>query len=499
MNKGGETLPRLLLFAMGVVAIARLATLAGYPLMDTTEARYAEIARKMAELGDWTTPWFDYGVPFWGKPPLSFWLTAGSFELFGVGEFAARVPHWLGGMLLAWLLWGWLARRSRREAAYAVALLLGSALYVVAAGAVTTDMALAVGVTLAMRGFWLGMHGTDAERVRERWFLFGGIAVGMLAKGPVALVLIGLPMLVWTVATRNLRLAWTALPWLRGGLAATVIVLPWYVLAELRTPGFLDYFLVGEHWLRFIVPGWKGDLYGTAHEFPRGTIWGFAFVALLPWSVLLPAAALRLRGAAPMEMRCADAQWRLYVLLWGLAPCLFFTLAGNILWTYVLPGLPGLATWAAGWLAQYSPQSVNRVLVAGLIVTLLGLTAFVANVQLGERGERNSAKELIAGYESRRSGDEGLVYLGKRPYSAAFYSFGKAEWVANSAQLARRLEQRPAFAAVDAGTSPGLPPALLRRLQHVRQYGRFDLFAPSRPPNEAIKSAVGNASEASGN
>lgn len=493
MNKGGQTLPRSLLFAMGVVALARLATLAGYPLMDTTEARYAEIARKMAELGDWTTPWLDYGVPFWGKPPLSFWLTAGSFELFGVGEFAARVPHWLGGMLLAWLLWGWLARRSRREAAYAVALLLGSALYVVAAGAVMTDMALAVGVTLAMRGFWLGMHGTDAERVRERWFLFGGIAVGMLAKGPVALVLTGIPIITWTLATRKLPFAWTALPWLRGGLAAAALVLPWYALAEFRTPGFLDYFLVGEHLLRFVVPGWNGDLYGTAHEFPRGSIWLFAFVAMLPWSLLLPAAALRLRSAALLESGCAERQRHLYLLLWGLAPCVFFTPAGNILWTYVLPGLPGLALWGAGWLARYPAQSVNRLLVAGLIVTLLGLTAFLGSVRIGGLAERNSAKELVAGYQSHRRGDEALLYVGKRPYSAAFYSFGKAEFVPDAAQLAQRLERGPVFVAIEAGTSPRLPTALLRRFERVRQYGRFDLLGPARPQNEAIQATVGAA------
>ena len=68
-------------------------------------------------------------------------------------------------------------------------------------------------------------------------------------------------------------------------------VLPWYGLAELRTPGFLEYFLVGEHWHRFTVPGWDGDRYGHAHVFARGTIWLFAALAALPWSLLIPAAA----------------------------------------------------------------------------------------------------------------------------------------------------------------------------------------------------------------
>ena len=75
---------RRLIFALIILLmIARLASMAILPLMDTTEARYAEIGRKMVELGDWVTPWNDYGSPFWGKPPLSFWLTAMSFKLLG--------------------------------------------------------------------------------------------------------------------------------------------------------------------------------------------------------------------------------------------------------------------------------------------------------------------------------------------------------------------------------------------------------------------------------
>src|SRR5665647_2501274 len=112
-----------LLWALAVLVAGRIATLGLYPLLDTTEARYAEIARKMVELNDWITPWFDYGVPFWGKPPLSFWMTAVSFTLFGINEFAARLPHFLGALLVAWLVWDWSTRRSRQEAWYSAALL----------------------------------------------------------------------------------------------------------------------------------------------------------------------------------------------------------------------------------------------------------------------------------------------------------------------------------------------------------------------------------------
>ena len=76
-------------------AVVRLATLPTYPLNDTTEARYAEIGRLMVVSDDWVTPRIELGTPFWGKPPLSFWLTALSFSLFGLSEFAARLPSLL--------------------------------------------------------------------------------------------------------------------------------------------------------------------------------------------------------------------------------------------------------------------------------------------------------------------------------------------------------------------------------------------------------------------
>lgn len=74
------------------------------PLMDKTEARYAEIARIMAETGNWITPQIDYGIPFWAKPPLSTWLSALSFNIFGVNEFTARFPYLLLTIVMIFLV-----------------------------------------------------------------------------------------------------------------------------------------------------------------------------------------------------------------------------------------------------------------------------------------------------------------------------------------------------------------------------------------------------------
>ena len=459
--------PRFLLAFVAVAALARLATLGMYPLIDPTESRYAEIGRRMAELGDWITPWIGDGVPFWGKPPLSFWMTAGSFKLFGLGEFSARLPHWICAGLLLAVLWGWAARRSRREAVICVALTAGSALFFASAGSVMTDMALALGVTMAMRGFWLGLHGDPALRWREECLFVLGLAIGLLAKGPLALVLAGLPIAGWAVATGNLRRVFVRLHWKTAVAAMAALVLPWYALAEWRTPGFLGYFIVGEHWNRFLVPGWDGDLYGHSHAFPRGTIWLFATLALLPWTVLVPFAAWRWRGLA-QPASPADRSLYAYLACWALAPCVVFTLSGNILWTYVLPGIPAAAMAAALWLARLPPGRVERRLLAGgVALTAVTGIALVATFNAGGWETETSTRSLVRAYEARRSEGEALIFFRKRPLSGSFYTDGQAAEAMTAEELQARLAQGPAWVAFKERHRGRVPAELMESMQPV--------------------------------
>ena len=87
------------------ILLLRLGLAAVLPLADTTEPRYAEIARLMAISGDWITPWYEPGVPFWGKPPLSFWAQALSFRWLGVSELAGRLPSWLATLAIVYLVY----------------------------------------------------------------------------------------------------------------------------------------------------------------------------------------------------------------------------------------------------------------------------------------------------------------------------------------------------------------------------------------------------------
>lgn len=481
---------KLLLALLLVLLSLRLLSLGLYPLMDTTEARYAEMARVMAQLGDWVTPWHDKGIPFWGKPPLSFWLTALSLQVFGSNEFAARLPHFLTALLTAWLLWDWAAQRSRQEALTAVSLLLGCTLTLVSAGAVMTDMTLVLGTTLAMRGFWLGLQTDRPGQQREAWLFFVGLTVGLLAKGPLTLVLVGLPVAAWTFWQRQWGPVWRHLPWARGGLLVLLLAGPWYLLAELRTPGFLDYFLLGEHWHRFVTPGWSGDRYGLAHSVPRGSIWLYAIAATLPWSLLLPWAAWRWRrtGHRQAQAPSTETPLRGYWLLWSLTPLLFFSFAGNILWTYALPALPPLALLAARWLSQrYPAHAVNRCLSLGLLLSTLLLAAGTAYLHAQKADDWHTSQQLVQRSLALQQGkvQQRLLFYPQRPYSATFYSQGQAELIPNASKLAERLAQQDALLAVYVGALSQLPPTWLACLSVLERHGDYVLFS-TRPASADV-------------
>ena len=147
----------IILLAIITILAVRLATLGTLAVTDNTEARHAEIGWHMFRSGDWVTPTFYLRgrlEPFSGKPPLSFWMTAASYQVFGVSEWAARFPSWLlgGAIIFMTVLFG------RRFWGPQVGLLAGlvlasSGLFFVLSGACILDMALAATVCLAMLAF----------------------------------------------------------------------------------------------------------------------------------------------------------------------------------------------------------------------------------------------------------------------------------------------------------------------------------------------------------
>ena len=471
----------LLLLLLALVAV-RLVTLGTYPLLDPTESRYAEIARKMLETGDWLVPQVDYGVPFWGKPPLSTWLAALAMAVFGVNEFAVRLPSFLLLAGCGVMVYRLAALRAGADAAlWALTAFAATGLVFISAGAVMTDPALVFATTLSMAGFWIAVHG-PTRRIAGILF-FVGLAAGLLAKGPVAVVLTLLPVGAWTLWTRQWRAVWSRVPWLTGTLLTAALALPWYWAAERASPGFLDYFLVGEHWKRFVEPGWKGDLYGQAHARPRGTIWVWWFAAALPWSPMAVAWLVRtVAVGGDNRQRLLRDPWCAYLLLWTVAPMLFFTVSGNVLPTYVLPGIPAFALLLVEfWRPNAGDPRTLRFAVKLMLACGFGLLVVFVGVLVSQRHRFDSDlshRGLVRMYESMRASErDRLVFVGQRPISAEFYARGNAVKVEDVRALAiYRASPEADFFAVREGDLRKWSDADRAGLVDLGSYGGYRLL-----------------------
>lgn len=476
---------------LGLLFAERLIGMLLVPFTDTTEARYGEIARKMLETGDWITPQIAYGVPFWGKPPLHTWLSALGMGAFGVNEFAARLPILAVACGLLALVYTWArAEKGPGFALVGTVILASSGMFFVASAMVMTDLVLVAGTTLSMIAFW------NAVQLRSRALLWGylffvGLAIGLLAKGPLAIVLAGLPIGLWVMIGNHWRATWSRLPWVSGTLVMLFIAAPWYLAAEQKTPGFLNYFIIGEHFERFTVPGWKGDLYGSGHRQPHGMIWLFGLLAFLPWSLFFIRPLIRLRRVAE-EFRADETHWGRYLLLWTLSPLLFFTLAGNIIIPYALPAMPAAAlllvlTWINSSPPGEATSHRERQVFKGVTLGLSGLVAaaLITTLLAPDLIATRSQKALVAEVQRLAPPDAGdLVYWRKRYYSAEFYTRGKLRQIETEEALSRLVsDQRRDFFVVRPGSLPKISSDLMAHFAPIGQFGRVLLFL-EKPLNE---------------
>lgn len=521
--------PRAAAWLLASILLARLATIGVAPLFDKTEGRYGEIGREMAESGDWVTPTLHGGEPFWGKPPLHFWATAAAIRLFGVNEFAARLPSFLAGIgiLLATYVAGLKLFRRRGPARTAVVVLASSLLFYLLAGQVMLDGTFTAAVTGSLASYAAITAGAPRRSpAGYLFFLFLGLA--LLAKGPVGVVLVGIVVALHALFSRSAA-SMARLPWLAGPALTIAAAAPWFVLAERKTPGFLRYFFVNEHILRYTRSDY-GDLYGHGHVAPYGLIWLLAAAALLPWTPVLLAKgwrSFRRRRIEPM-----DAAER-YLWTWAVAAPLFFTFSRSLSFPYIFPALPPLALLlgrhlhegrVGARLVAGSALGTAAVLLGGtvygaidfrppaadvafLALPLLALALFlllpsgakgvlrplaaalvvplaVAPLTLfwhDEIGLRKSTRHLAAAVGGEPRGGAPLFFDGL-PLSAEFYFRGKAiDLKGDAAELRRRLESGGGeILFVRKSREKYLPEFGDQPLRSIGESGRYTIYRMPR-------------------
>lgn len=356
------------------------------PLLDDADSVHAEAAREMLLRGDWVTLHAN-GIRYLEKAPLMYWGMAGSFKLFGIYEWSARLPLTLGmlGLLLVTYALG---RRSfGTEGGFYSAIILATGFgpYIFTRILIPDIL---VGLWLAI-GFLFFLRSLEQERPSrlDCWGFAVVSALNVLTKGLIGMVFpIGV-IFLYLLITGNLKHL-LRLRLVSSTLVFLAVAAPWHILAALRNPpagqarGFLWFYFINEHFLRYLNERVPRD-YDTV---PLLVFWGLVLGWVLPWSAFVIQAAAqvphRLRDFASKFDRRQRAN--LVYALWVLVIVVFFSFSTRQEY-YTIPALPGLALLLGGWLSSEVESPAGSSLrrsgrLSSAFLLALGVVAFVAAV-----------------------------------------------------------------------------------------------------------------------
>jgi len=320
------------------------------PLIDRDEPRFAEASREMIQRGDWIVPYFN-DAPRFHKPPLFYWAQILSYQLLGEDERSARLPSVLAASFLGLVIFAFGSQLYDKRTGFCAAAVFSLSLHtMLLAKAATADMVMVLFVTLAAWAGW-ALYGTEESRHRAlSWSLFyGSLALGFLAKGPVA----GLPLIMLFPRRRRGLVI--------GVLFAAALVGLWGVPALLRTGGEFLRVGIGEH----VV----GRSLEVMDEHGANTIFSYiltlpfyfltVFVSFAPWSWFLPAAVAYYAKSGHRTVK------EKYLLSGVVIVFVVFSLMRTKLPHYTFPAFPLLSLlFAHFWSEQKNDFRIIRAMAA---------------------------------------------------------------------------------------------------------------------------------------
>ncbi len=355
----GAPLWRELAILGGLCAFLLFYGLGSFGLVGADEPRYAQIAREMLQRHDWVTPVLG-GSPWLEKPVLFYWQAMLSYSVFGVSDWAARLPNALNATALVFAVY-FFVRRFRPGLQLDAALIAASAAGILGYGhAASTDMPLTASFAIAMLS-WLAWYSTKERRWLAAFYLF--IGLGTLAKGPVAPFLAALVIVPFAAIRRNLRAVLRTL-WVPGILLFLAVTLPWYIAVQVRVPQFFRVFILEHNLARY-----GSNLY--RHNQPFWYYVPVMLIALLPWTVLamtgLVYAIRRQIRKEEDQKNDSGREFSLFFALWGVLPVIFFSFSGSKLPGYILPAVPAFALLVVEWLDRKRKEGggIHPLLVVG--------------------------------------------------------------------------------------------------------------------------------------
>jgi 4-amino-4-deoxy-L-arabinose transferase-like glycosyltransferase len=317
---------------------------------DPDEAHYAETSREMVETGDWWAPFYNE-APFFDKPVLFHQLQGASMRMFDDAELAARFVPALAGLGLV-LITAWFGKTMVAADVGVVSGMMLTAcpgLFALARYAILDTL------------FTMFVFGSAAflavaalgDRPRLQWLAYVFLALGVLTKGPIALVLCGLTFLVAVAASADVRRRLVRLHWFLGVLLVVALSAPPFIYLYLRFgQAFVNGYFLDENLRLF-----------ASSRFRNQPGFGFYFqilaAGLLPWTGLLIGRFVDDVRAVVRGERLDSVETMLWA--WTGAVVGFFSLSSFKRDHYVFPAAPALCllcarAWADGRADQFGKR-----------------------------------------------------------------------------------------------------------------------------------------------
>lgn len=312
------------------------------------------------------------------KPPLFYWLTILAYKAAGgIHDWAARLPSVALSALMIFFIYFW-ARRFFRGMQLDAALMTAASVMVIGfSRSASTDVPLTVTFTVAML-CWYAWY-----TKRQRAWLLGFyllLALGVLAKGPVALFLAALVIVVFVALRRDWMLLLQTL-WPAGIVLFLVVALPWYIAVQRANPDFFRVFILEHNLARY-----TSDLY--RHPEPFWYFIAVALVGLVPWTVFVVCALIdAVRDwRYSVEQPRGEDDLRTFLAIWFLLPILFFSCSHSKLAGYILPAIPAGTILLADYVRRRESEGAKpplwQILAHGTMSAALLVAAFIVPFKL---------------------------------------------------------------------------------------------------------------------
>lgn len=352
------TVKKKFIFFLFLYTLLAFYTSAYAPIFESTEARYAEIAREMIQTENYIEPHFN-GIKHFHKPPLTYWFIASGMKIFGINNFGARFFGIIASIITLVFTVKLAKFFIREEERYYAAYVLSSSILFLAVSRIAaTDIYLTMFAVVSQYYYFKQIYSRKDTKNSILIGIFLGL--GFITKGPIIFLFTLLPFLVMKFFDYHFRRVFSLKDVILSTISFIVISLPWYFMVILKNPDLLNYFLKVQTIERVTTNRFN-------REKPFYFFFGTIFIATLPYSILI---------ITKIKQLFSNYKSHITLIIYIVTPFIIFSIAKSKLHSYLTPLTPIMSILVLKLYTEYCKPIFNKIVL--YFAALLPITFIIA-------------------------------------------------------------------------------------------------------------------------